>query len=355
VRKIEEATLTTETAREAAAHGEPSVDETLIRLLTGMWAMQSVAAAARLGVFDALAGGPRSADAVAREIHADPLATRRLLRALAGLGAVALGGDDRFGLTAVGERLREGVPGTFRDAFIAESDRVHWRSWEVLAEAVRTGRPRPAQVFGTPAFDYYSQNREEGEQFGRAMENFSRFVAASILDAYDFSGVRTIMDVGGSNGSLILAILARHPEMKGKIADLPYIEPQAKANIAAAGVAGRCAFEASDFFHKVPGGADLQVMKSILHDWNDEECVRLLRNCRASLEPGGKLLVVEMLVPEAAGPDFVTLMDLNMLVMTGGRERTAREYDALFEAAGFGRARVIPTRSPVALLETRPA
>jgi len=346
--------MATEETREAA-HGDPSVDETLIRLLTGMWAMQSVAAGARLGAFDALAEGPRSAEAVAREIHADPSATSRLLRALAGLGALAAGADGRYALTAVGERLRRGVPGTLRDAFIAESDRVHWRSWEDLAEAVRTGRPRPVQVFGMPAFDYYGQNREEGEQFGRAMENFSRFVAEAVLEAYDFSGVRTVMDVGGGNGSLALAILARHPGMKGKIADLPYIEPQAKASIAAAGAAGRCAFEASDFFRKVPGGADLQVMKSILHDWNDEECVRLLTNCRASLEPGGRLLVVEMLVPEAAGPDFVTLMDLNMLVMTGGRERTAREYDALFESAGFGKARVIPTRSPMSLLETRPA
>ncbi len=346
--------MASETSRENGAHGASPADETLIRLLTGMWAMQSVAAGARLGIFDVLAAGPLTADATAGEIHGDSAATARLLRALAGLGAVSRGADGRFALTEVGQRLRHGVPGTFRDAFIAESDRVHWRSWEELDEAVRTGRPRPAHVFGMPAFDYYGKNREEGQQFGRAMENLSRFVAAAFLEAYDLSGVRTIMDVGGGNGGLVLAILARHPGLKGRIADLPYIEPFAKTSIAASGAAGRCEFVAGNFFQEVPKGADLMVLKSILHDWNDEECVRILKNCRASIEPDGRILVVEMLVPEEAGPDFVTLMDLNMLVMTGGRERTAREYGALFEAAGFGKGRVIPTRSPMALLEARP-
>lgn len=344
-----------ETTRDEAAQGGSSVEETLGRLLSGMWAMQSVAAGARLGVFDALGGGPRHAEAVAREIHAEPLATARLLRALAGLGILEPKGDGRFGLTEAGERLRKGVPGTFRDFFVAESDRLHWRSWENLDEAIRTGRPRPVPVFGLPAFDYYGQNREEGEQFGRAMENVARFAAAAVLEAYDFSGVRTIMDVGGGNGSLALAILGRYPGMRGKIADLPYIEAQAKSAIAAAGAAARCDFEAGSFFERVPAGADLHVMKSVLHDWNDEECVRLLKNGRAALAPGGRLLVVEMLVPEEPGPGLVTLMDLNMLVMTGGRERTAREYDALFEAAGYVGARIIPTHSPFSLLETRPA
>jgi len=340
--------------REAAAPGGSSVDETLIRLLSGMWAMQSVATGARLGVFDALAGGPRSADDVAREIHAEPLATFRLLRALASLGTLERKSDGRFALTAAGERLRSGVPGTVRDAFVAEADRVHWRSWEDLAEAVRTGKPRPAQIFGMPGFDYYAQNQAEGEQFGRAMENLSRFVAAALLEAYDFSGVRTVMDVGGGNGALVLAILGRHPAVKGKVADLPYIEPLARATIAASGAAGRCAFEATDFFQKVPKGADLVTLKSVLHDWNDEECVRILKNCRAAIEPDGRILAIEMLVPEEIRPDFVTLMDLNMLVMTGGRERTAKEYQSLYEAAGFGKMRVIPTRSPMSILEARP-
>jgi ubiquinone/menaquinone biosynthesis C-methylase UbiE len=186
------------------------------------------------------------------------------------------------------------------------------------------------------------------------MQNISRFAAAAVLEAYDFSGVRTIMDVGGGNGSLALAILEKYPEMKGKVVDLPYIEPQAKLGIQAAGAAHRCEFESADFFKGVPTGADLQALKFILHDWTDEECVQILRCCRAALAPGGRILIVEMLVPEEIRPDFVMLMDLNMLVMTGGRERTAKEFEKVLNDAGFEMTRVIPTKSPFALIEGRP-
>ena len=340
---------------EAPQHGEPSTDQVLIQLLTGMWATEAIAAAARLGVPDLLASGPRTADEVAEKSGSHAGAMHRLLRGLASLGVLERRDGGRWALTAVGERLRSDVPATFRDAFIAETDHVHWQSWERLADAVRSGLPRPLPVLGAAAFEYYGKNLAEGEQFGKAMQNISRFAAAAVLEAYDFSGVKTMMDVGGGNGSLALAILEKHPEMRGKVFDLPYIEPQAKLGIHAAGAALRCGFESGDFFQAVPKGADLHVLKFILHDWTDEECVRILRSCRASLESGGKLLVVEMLVPEEIRPDFVMLMDLNMLVMTGGRERTAKEFEALFAEAGFRMTRVVPTKSPFSLLEARPA
>ncbi len=332
-----------------------AVDQALIQLLTGMWAMQAVATAARLGIPDALAAGPRTAGEVAAQISSRPDAVARLLRALASLGIFAAGDGGRFTLTEIGERLRSGVPGTFRDAFIAESDPVHWQSWEHLTEAVRTGLPRPAEVFGMPAFDWYGRNPVHGEQFGRAMENISRFAAAAVLEAYDFSDAKTIMDVGGGNGSLALAILSKHPGLKGKVVDLPYMESAANAGIGAAGAAGRCGFEPCDFFQGVPGGADLQVLKFILHDWTDEECVRILKKCREALAPGGRLVIVEMLVPEPVRPEFVMLMDLNMLVMTGGRERTEREFTEVLSRAGFRLTRVVPTKSPFFLLEAHPA
>ena len=340
---------------EAPQHGEPSTDQVLIQLLTGMWATEAIAAAARLGVPDLLALGPRTADEVAEKSGSHAGAMHRLLRGLASLGVLERRDGERWALTAVGERLRSDVPGTFRDAFIAETDHVHWQSWERLADAVRSGLPRPLPVLGAAAFEYYGKNLAEGEQFGKAMQNISRFAAAAVLEAYDFSGVKTMMDVGGGNGSLALAILEKHPEMRGTVFDLPYIEPQAKRDIHAAGAVHRCGFESGDFFQAVPRGADLHVLKFILHDWTDEECVRILRSCRASLESGGKLLVVEMLVPEEIRPDFVMLMDLNMLVMTGGRERTAKEFEALFAEAGFRMTRVVPTKSPFSLLEARPA
>ena len=186
------------------------------------------------------------------------------------------------------------------------------------------------------------------------MQNVSNFAAAAVLEAYDFSNVRAIMDVGGGNGSMALAILGKYPDMKGKVVDLPYIEAQAKQTIQAAGAAGRCAFEAADFFQAVPKGADLQILKFILHDWTDEECVRILTRCREALAPGGRILLVEMLVPEEIRPDFVMLMDLNMLVMTGGRERTAKEFEKVLADAGFAATRVIPTGSPFSLIESRP-
>ena len=320
-------TTKTETPETRSAEGAPSPDHILIQLLTGAWAMQAVATAARLGINDVLGDGPKTADDVAAKTRAHAGAIYRLLRALASLGVLERRADGRFANTAVGDRLREGVPGNLKQMFIAETDRVHWYCWEKAADAVRTGLPQPKPVFGLAAFEYYTKHKDEGEQFGKAMENVSNVAAQAVLEAYDFAGVKTIMDVGGGNGSLALLILAKHPQLKGKVFDLPYIEAQAKLGIQAAGAAHRCEFHAGDFFQEVPKGADLHTLKFILHDWNDDECVQILRRCREALPPGGRVLIVEMLVPEEIRPDFVMLMDLNMLVMTGGRERTAKEFE----------------------------
>ena len=258
-------------------------------------------------------------------------------------------------MTAVGERLRADVPGTFRDAFIAESDTVHWRSWELAADAVRTGRPQPKEVFGTPAFDYYAKYPAEGEQFGKAMQNVSRFAAGAVLEAYDFSGVKTIMDVGGGNGSLALAILEKHPEMKGQVSTCRTSSRRRSSASTPPARPTAAVSSPASFFKAVPRGADLHALKFILHDWTDDECVEILKCCREAIEPSGRVLVVEMLVPEEIRPDFVMLMDLNMLVMTGGRERTVQEFEAVFTRAGFRMTRVIPTSSPFSLLEAKPA
>jgi SAM-dependent methyltransferase len=319
-----------------------------------MWVTQAVAAAARLGIADRLASGPKSPDDVASLVGANAGAMRRLMRALASVGVLAPADGGRYGLTPVGERLRSDRPDTFRDMFIAETDQVHWQSWGHMAEAVRTGAPRPQAVFGAPAFDYYAKNPAEGEQFGRAMQNVSRFVARGVLETYDFSAARTVLDVGGGNGSMVLAILARYPKLSGIVFDLPYIEGLATESIRAAGAADRCRFEAGDFFERVPSGADLHVLKFILHDWNDEESIRLLKSCRAAIAPDGRVLIIETLVPEEIRPDFVHLMDLNMLVMTGGLERTAREYGTLLERSGFRVTRVLPTPGPFSLVEAKP-
>jgi len=333
---------------------ELSPDRVAIRLLTGMWAMQAAASAARLGIPDIIGDGAKTPDEVAKAAGTHPGATRRLLRGLASLGVFSREDGERYRVTDVGRFLRSDTPGSLKDMFIGESDTVHWRSWERLDDAVRTGDPRPKAVFGTPAFDYYGAHPEEGAQFGKAMENVSKFAATAVLGAYDFSGARTIMDVGGGNGSMTIAILERTPEVRGLVVDLPYIEGPAKERIRAAGLESRMRFEPVNFFERVPQGADVHMLKFILHDWNDEESVQILKNCRAAIAPDGRLVAVEMVVPEQIQPDFVHVMDLNMLVMTGGLERTAKEYETLFAKAGFRLSRVVPTESPFSVIEARP-
>lgn len=332
----------------------PGPDQVLMQMLAGAWVTQAVATAARLGIPDALASGPKTPEDLAAKVGAHPGATGRLMRTLAGLGVFAPAGGGRYGLTALSERLREDTPGSLKHMFIAETDGVHWRSWERVLDAVVTGEPRPQAVFGAPAFDYYAQHPKEGEQFGRAMANVSGFASSAVLEAYDFGGIRTILDVGGGNGSMALAVLSRYPEMRGIVADLPYMEAQAKENIRAAGASDRCRFEPTDFFERVPGGADAHMLKFVLHDWNDGDSLRLLSSCRAAIAPEGRLLILEILVPEEIRPDFSHLMDLNMLVMTGGLERTAEEYGALLSRARFRLERVVPTASPFSLIEARP-
>lgn len=342
--------MSTEATGARADREAPPADQLLMQLLSGAWVTQSIATAARLGIPDVLASGPLTADELASKIGANAAATKRLLRMLTGIGVFAVEGG-RYRLTELSERLREDTPGSLKHMFIAETDGVHWRSWEKVADAVRTGLPRPQAVFGMPAFDYYAKYKDEGEQFGRAMANVSGFVAKSVLDAYDFSGFHTILDVGGGNGSMVLAILERYPKARGLVCDLSYIEGQANERIRAAGMSERARFEVADFFQRVPSGADAHVLKFILHDWNDEESVRLLKSCRAAIAPNGRILVLEVVVPETSGPDFSHVMDMNMLVMTGGMERTAKEYESVLARGGFRLTRIVPTESPFSLIE----
>lgn len=334
---------------------KPTAEEVLIPLFTGMWAMQAVAAASRLGIADQLASGPKTPEEVAASSGTHPRATKRLMRALASVGVFAPAAGGRYGLTEAGERLRADNPGTFRDAFIAETDNLHWQSWAKLHDAVRTGAPQPQPVFGVPAFDYYGKHLDEGAQFGKAMENLSRFAAFAVLEAYDFSDAKTILDIGGGNGSMVLSILQRSPHARGLVYDLPYMETPANEQIRAAGAADRVRFQSGSFFESIPSGADVHLMKFILHDWDDAESIRILKHSREAIASGGRLVVIENVVPADPSPHMVHLLDLNMLVMTGGLERTEAEYAELFEASGYRLSRAVPTASPFHVIEARPA
>lgn len=329
--------------------GEVPPDRILMHMLTGMWTTKAIAVAVRLRIPDLLHDGGRTSAEIAAATECQPRAMHRLLRALASVGVVGAMPPDRFGPTALSERLRD-VPGTLRNVFIAETDAVHWHSWHLLLDAVRTGAPQPEVAAGASVFDYYGRHREEGEQFGRAMQDVSAMVAAGVLEHYDFGPFDTLADVGGGNGSLVRAVLQHDRRVHGLIVDLPYIGAQAEQGIHDSGLADRCRFVASDFFKEVPP-ADLYLLKFILHDWDDDDCVRILERCLAAARPGARVLIVEMLVPADNSAPMVAFMDLNMLVMTGGLERTGEEYHALLRRGGFTPTRVIATGTPFALIE----
>lgn len=339
------------------AHGGDAAaqtDKIVIDMLTGAWVTQLAAAIARLGVPDLLAARqPQTCEQLAKAAKADPLALGRSMRALASLGVFRDTGAG-YALTSVGDRLRSDTEASMRDFFLAETDEVHRRSWDHLVDAIRSGRPQPQAVFGMPVFEYYSTHAAEGEQFGKAMWSTSAMSERGVLDSCDFSDAKLIVDIGGGNGSLLRAILSRYSNTEGIVFDLPYMGGQAVAAIRSSELGERCRFESGDFFEAVPPNADVHLLRFILHDWDDEKSIRILRSCRSALAPSGRVLVVEMLVPENNEPGFPQLMDMNMLVMTGGMERNESEYGRLLGRAGFRITQVLSTGSPFSVIEARP-
>jgi O-methyltransferase domain/Dimerisation domain len=329
-----------------------SPQQILMQVPQGMWVAQCVATAARLGIADALAQSqPQGSTALARAVGADASALARLLRALASLGVLAEPLPQQYALTPVGELLRADVPGSMRDWLIAETDTPHWQAWGQLYEGVRSGRTVVPELFGMHIYEYYAAHQADLAFFSRAMGNVSALVAHGTVQHYDFSRARHIIDVGGADGGLLLAILDANPHVHGTVFDRPQVVEAARQAIEAKNYQARCHAVGGDFFQAVPRGGDLYLLKFILVDWKDAEALRILQNCRAAITPDGKLLVIEMTIPDDNNPSPGQLFDLNMLVMTGGQERTQSEYGALFAKAGFRLNRVVPTGSPFQVME----
>jgi O-methyltransferase domain/Dimerisation domain len=329
-----------------------SPQQVLMQVPQGMWVAQCVATAARLGIADALAQSqPQGSTALARAVGADASALARLLRALASLGVLAEPLPQQYALTPVGELLRADVPGSMRDWLIAETDTPHWQAWGQLYEGVRSGRTVVPELFGMHIYEYYAAHQADLAFFSRAMGNVSALVAHGTVQHYDFSRARHIIDVGGADGGLLLAILDANPHVHGTVFDRPQVVEAARQAIEAKNYQARCHAVGGDFFQAVPRGGDLYLLKFILVDWKDAEALQILQNCRAAITPDGKLLVIEMTIPDDNNPSPGQLFDLNMLVMTGGQERTQSEYGALFAKAGFRLNRVVPTGSPFQVME----
>ena len=323
----------------------------MLQLITGYWISQAVGAAAKLGLADQLTEGSRSASDVATSVKADTESVHRVMRMLASIGVFTMDPDERFGLTPLGDTLRTGVPGSMKNFAIAQTSPGHWLPWGQMSEAVRTGKSVTMPTLGMELWDWYSTHPEEGEFFNGAMGDLSAGVSGEVTNSYDFSGFNTVLDVGGAHGILLGAILRANPHMRGILFDLPHVTATAGDSLRAQGIEQRCTLVTGDFFASVPAGADIHVLKQIIHDWSDEECTTLLRNCHHALKPTGKILLVEMVIPSDNSPSMAQAMDMNMMVLLTGKERTELQYRDLLSAGGFRMERVIPTHSPFSIIE----
>ena len=322
----------------------PPPHAVVLQMLMGAWVAQMAAAAARFGVADAMARGISSADDLAREVGADADGLYRLLRGCATAGLFAETAPRQFALTPLGDCLRSDAENSVRDFLIAEAAPGHWLPWGQLYDAVKSGTSHSSEILGIPIWEYYARNPEEGATFARGMGNLSAIASRDIAPLYDASPFRRIIDVGGSQGVLLRAMLDRAPGARGVLYDLPEVVAGAKPH-------DRIEIVAGDFFQEVPSGGDLYLLKSILHDWPDDRCAVILGNIRRAAAPGAKLLVVETVLPSPPQPSPAAFMDLNMLVMLGGRERPADEFNKLLQDAGFTIERVVPTGGLFHLIE----
>lgn len=316
------------------------------RMISSVWVPQAIHAAAKLRLADALAAGPASGEEVAARVGTHPGATARLLRALAALEIVRQEEDGRFALTALGRCLTEDAPDTVRSWALLWGGPMMWEPWGRLADCVRTGEMAPKLLSGVEdPFALMEAHPEDAAHFNRSMLELTRGVAALLPQAYDFGGVRRVVDVGGGYGALLLPLLRAHPELEGVVFDLPRCEEGARALLAEEGLSDRCTFQEGNFFTAVPPGADVYLLKSVIHDWDDDRSRRILERCREAMDPQARLLVLEWIVPDRVGPGDVGIVgtDLNMLVMVGGQERTEAQYRALLASAGLRVTRIVPT------------
>lgn len=315
---------------------------------------QGLGAIARLGVPDCLRGGPKTAAEIAKTLECDEGALQRFMSALAVEGVFGRGADGRFSLTPLSEGLTTDHPRSVRWLAAAMCDHAHWHPWGKAHDVIKEGRSQTEKVLGASPWEYLSGSPEEAGRFGQAMSNMSRQASAGITAHHDFSGIEHLVDVGGSRGTLLLEILEQNPAMRGTVLDLPPVIEVTEQALADHPLRSRIELVAGSFFESVPAGADAYMLKHILHDWPDDQCLRILRRIREAIPAEGRLLVFDaLLVPEA--PPWAHWLDVHMLVLQDGKERSPDEFGALLAAAGFEMTRAVPIPAPVAIIEARPA
>ncbi len=328
--------------------------EIMLQMMSGFWVSRGLYVAAKLGIADLLKDGDKSVDELAKATDTNAGSLFRILRMLSTVGVFKQKGDDIFSQTPLSETLSSDSPFSLRAGVIAEMGEVHYEAWGNVMHSVKTGEIAFDNKFGMNVWQYFETDPEKAQNFNKYMVGSSSAVSQPIVEAYDFSKYQKIVDVGGGLGSMISAILRANPNLSGVLLDAPSVIEKAKGFLMENGVSDRSETIGGDFFEAVPAGGDLYYMRWIIHDWDDDLSIKILKNIRQVVPENGKLLLLEAVVPDDNKPHFSKFMDLIMLTMTGGCERTAKQYETLLEKGGFKVTNVIPTNSFMSIVEAVP-
>ena len=353
---IEHGTAAVDAGGHSPSREERAAAAEMLRMIWGVHISRAVYVVAELGIADLLAGGPMSTARLAEATGTHAPSLYRVLRSLASLGVLNEQPDGTFALTRLGARLRTDVAASMRSWAMLIDRAGAFPAFEPILDTVRTGRPGFDLAQGMSLFEYLGRNPHRWAGFQAAMSERTSAFAPSVAAGYDFSGMRTVVDVGGGNGTLLAVILQAHGHLRGVLFDLPAVTVEARAALQAAGVADRCDVVGGDFFQAVPAGADGYIVANVLHDWDDVRAAQILEACGRAMAHNGRVLIVERLIPDNP-PDAVPVLlsDLNMLVMSGGRERATAEYGQLLAEAGLSLGKVQPVAPPYGVIEGLPS
>lgn len=323
----------------------------LVQMASAYWVSCIVHAAAKFDLADRLADGPKTAAEIASSLKLHAPSLHRLMRSLASLGILTEKPDRRFGLTPLGEALKTGAPGYARSSILTLCGPWFTSAMQALPSSVEDGKTAFEKINGMPAFDFLGKHPELASLFSETMVGIHGGEPPAVAKAYDFSPLKTIVDVGGANGNMLAMLLTLHPHLHGILADLPHVVKDAPSFLKAKGVANRVTIEAHDFFKSVPQGGDAYILSHVIHDWSEAQCLAILGNVHKAMPAQARLLLIEMVLPHGDAPHFGKILDMVMLALPGGEERTQEEYGALLAKAGFRLTQVVSTESTVSVIE----
>jgi hypothetical protein len=333
---------------------QQQIAQQVFQLATGYIASTALQVSVQLRIADRLASGPRAVGDLAREAAVKEEPLYRVLRAAASVGVFEEIAPRQFALNAAAAMLRSDVPGSLYPMVRWISEPFHMRVYADIMHSLTTGAPAAAKTAGMPVFEYFARDPELSGLFNDAMTSFSGMVVPAVLEAYDFSEINVLVDVAGGHGGVVSGVLQRYPQMRGILCDLDHVIAGARERLRAIGLADRITCVVTDIFNEVPAGGDAYLMKHIIHDWDDERAGVILRNIRKVLADHGRVILLDSVIAPGNAPDFGKLIDLEMLVMPGGKERTADEFRDLFAANGYELTRIVPTQSALSVIEARP-